>query len=253
MDSGSSFDRLIQEALDHSMKGWDFTWLDGRWQSSDLPWDYRKIVTEHTRRVSSLLDMGTGGGEFLASLAPLPPITCATEAYPPNVPVARDCLGPFGVRVDQIDEQDEPDLPYSNNTFDLIINRHESYKPSEVYRILKPEGHFITQQVGGENCIDLNRFMGAPLEPDYQNWHMLAAVGGLAKAGFDVKVAEEAFPALEFYDVGAVVYYLKIVSWQISDFDVNTYHEPLMAIHHKIEQDGKWTVTEHRFLIDAVK
>jgi len=33
--------------------------------------------------------MGTGGGEFLASLAPLPMHTSATEAYPPNVEIAR--------------------------------------------------------------------------------------------------------------------------------------------------------------------
>ncbi|GGL48999.1 hypothetical protein GCM10014719_57780 [Planomonospora parontospora subsp. antibiotica] len=30
----------------------------------------------------SLLDLGTGGGEFLSGLAPLPPRTAATEGYP---------------------------------------------------------------------------------------------------------------------------------------------------------------------------
>lgn len=40
--------------------------------------------------------MGTGGGEFLAGLQPLPPHTCATEGYPPNIPIAQQRLKRLG-------------------------------------------------------------------------------------------------------------------------------------------------------------
>jgi len=30
-----------------------------------------------------------------------------------------------------------------------VINRHESFSASEVFRVLKPGGIFVTQQVGG--------------------------------------------------------------------------------------------------------
>ena len=26
------------------ISGWDFSYLDGRWEDEELPWDYRKIV-----------------------------------------------------------------------------------------------------------------------------------------------------------------------------------------------------------------
>jgi hypothetical protein len=53
---------------------------------------HRGTIREHVRACleprHSLLDMGTGGGELLASMAPLPDVW-ATEGYPPNVPIAR--------------------------------------------------------------------------------------------------------------------------------------------------------------------
>jgi len=47
------------------------------------------MVRERLPDVTPLLDMATGGGEFLSSLVPLPPRTVATEGYPPNLEVAR--------------------------------------------------------------------------------------------------------------------------------------------------------------------
>ncbi len=98
----SGFDRLVAEAFEASFSGWDFSWLEGRWRGSPPPWDYRQRVLAALPGVQSHLDMGTGGGELLASLAslaPLPPDTWATENHAPNMPIARARLEPLGVRV----------------------------------------------------------------------------------------------------------------------------------------------------------
>ncbi len=39
--------------------------------------------------------------------------------------------------------------------FDLILNRHESYHPGEIARVLAPGGTFLTQQVGGDELGEL--------------------------------------------------------------------------------------------------
>ena len=82
-------------------EGWDFSYLEStnRMQEFPLSWNYRHEVKKRMNRCSSLLDMGTGGGEFLSSLAPLPKIVCATEGYEPNIPIARKELEPLGVKV----------------------------------------------------------------------------------------------------------------------------------------------------------
>ncbi|MDZ5017152.1 SAM-dependent methyltransferase, partial [Clostridium perfringens] len=51
-----------------SFKGWDFSYLDKRWEEEKLPWDYEEILKGYLKPHYNLLDMGTGGGEFLLSL-----------------------------------------------------------------------------------------------------------------------------------------------------------------------------------------
>ncbi|MCA9867879.1 MAG: class I SAM-dependent methyltransferase [Anaerolineae bacterium] len=246
-----AFTRLILEAEQAHFSGWDFSFLKDRLVSETPPWDYRRIITGAMTDANSLLDMGTGGGEFLATLLPLPPHTCATEAYPPNIPLARRRLEPLGVRV--VEFQDDDRLPLSGEMFDLIINRHESYCPSEVWRVLKPGGRFITQQVGGRDNIELNEQLGADVDPEYIDWNRQQATEELGAAGFHLSFQEEALSRTVFQDIGAVVYYLKAVPWQIPGFTVDFYRNRLRDLHARMEAGYPLVTHSHRFLIQCVK
>ena len=82
----------------HAFSGWDFSHLDGRQDYDPLPWDYRAEVQNGLLESHRLLDMGTGGGEFLRTLAhPFANIS-ATEGYAPNLALCRAQLEPLGVR-----------------------------------------------------------------------------------------------------------------------------------------------------------
>ena len=142
------FSTLIAEAEKAAFSGWDFSYIvrTGRQTDGALPWSYGTEVLRWIKSSKSTLDMGTGGGELLSILATLPKNTCATEAYGPNVNVARRRLKPLGVKVFRIKEL-QP-LPFKNGQFDLIINRHTYYSEKEVFRMLKHGGVFITQQIG---------------------------------------------------------------------------------------------------------
>src|SRR4029434_2934580 len=93
------FERLIAEAEAQQMSGWDWSCVEGRYIEAEPRWNYREQARAYLQPNMSLLDMGTGGGELLASMAPLPNDTWATEGYPPNLAVARATLPPFGVTV----------------------------------------------------------------------------------------------------------------------------------------------------------
>lgn len=246
-----AFTDLLAEAEAHDFSGWDFSFIRERWREDKPPWRYKQLILIALQKAETLLDMGTGGGEFLASLNPLPPQTVATEAYPPNISIAQTRLQPLGVKVFEV-ESDEA-LPFEDETFDLIINRHESYAVSEVYRILKPGGRFITQQVGDKDNLELNTWLQAsPMVKDTP-WHMDYATAQLKTGGFEIINQKEAFPSTKFYDVGAVVYYLKAVPWQISNFTVETYLEQLYQIHQHIQANGEFETQSHRFLIEVAK
>jgi SAM-dependent methyltransferase len=245
------FNQLINEAWQHEFSGWDFTYLSKRSLESRPSWNYRWLVREKLKHANSLLDLDTGGGEVLSSWQPLPPYTCATEAYPPNVPVARARLEPLGVQV--FDTLSTARLPFAENSFDLVINRHGGFLASEIYRLLKPGRSFVTQQVGGQNCIRLNELLQDKVYFQYSYWTPDCAVQLLEEAGMRIVEQREDFPPVEFTDIGAIVYYLKAVSWQVNDFTVEKYYERLGEIHNLIQETGKLVVSEHRFYIEAQK
>jgi len=244
---------FLESEEEKPFSGWDFSYLNNRMVSSPLDWSYPSLVLLGLRggeKPRSLLDMGTGGGEFFSTLHPFPPFTCATEAYPPNVPIARERLEPLGVQVVPIDE-DDPVLPFAERQFEMVINRHEYYSPPEIRRILMPDGKFITQQVGDRNDQELIEALGAPPRELGSAWDLASAVADLEAEGLQIERAQECFSATRIYDVGAVVYYFKALPWEIPDFSVENYFDALAGIHDRIESDGYMQTSLHRFLIVA--
>ena len=148
-----------EEAIAH-IKGWDFSHIEGRYTSEDsLPWDYRAAILEHLHPQMQLLDIDTGGGEFLLSLNHPHRNTAAMENYPPNIALCAETLLPLGI--DFRPGSGGGPLPFEDCRFDLVINRHGDFHADEIFRVLKPSGLFITQQVGADNDRALVRLLSA--------------------------------------------------------------------------------------------
>ncbi|MHA1668718.1 MAG: SAM-dependent methyltransferase [Candidatus Heimdallarchaeaceae archaeon] len=241
---------FLQEEFNYPFSGWDFTHLKDRMVSSPLPWSYVSKVITYLKKTSSLLDMGTGGGEFLeTNFQPFPALTCVTEAYPPNVLLAKNRLRRYGIETVQI--SDKGYLPFKNGRFELIINQHEYYLEEEVFRVLRKKGLFITKQVDSDNDKDLAKLLGTSLKEE--NWHLESAVTKLEKVGFTIIEKLNAIQHTRFYDVGAIVYYLKIVPWAIPDFTLEKYRTKLFDVHRTIVKKGYIEVRNPRFMIIAKK
>ena len=235
-------------------QGWDFSRLSENWKESPLKWDYVKIVREYLKSDDLLLDMGTGGGEILLTIKHPYHLTYVTESYPPNVELCKKTLAPLGIHVSQVyyGEYNE-DLPFDDAMFDVVINRHESFDMSEVNRILKPGGYFITQQVGCENYLKLKRAVMPEYKFPLSDFTLENNISIIKNNGFDILFQDECFPERHVSDVGAVVYYLKAVPWEIADFSVERYFPRLIELHEHIKSNGFFENTGHRFIIIAQK
>lgn len=247
------FNFLISEA-DHPFSGWDFSYIRDRIVDVPLTWSYTSMLLPLIRKAESLLDMGTGGGEFLSSLVPLPKHTCATENYEPNVSIAKKQLEPLGVKVFYC--KDDEHLPFKDEEFDLIINRHEFYSESEIYRILKPNGIFITQQVGDKNLSKLRLLLTGREESENETeWNLNYAANKLEKTGFEILERKENITSTRIFDVGAIVYFLKAVPRELPGFSVEKYYNKLLEIHSLINERGYLELdsNNHRFIIKARK
>lgn len=133
--------------------------------------------------------------------------------------------------------------------FDLVLNRHGHLDAADTARVLRPGGTLLTQQVGGDDCTDLNAMLGAPSDPPPARWDASTAGAALTAAGFTLQDVREEHPALTFTDVGALVFHLRMVSWQIPGFTPARYDAALRRLHAA----GPIVVHTHRFLIRAVR
>lgn len=248
----SDFASLVREGRTLPFHGWDFGPMQGRWERAEPPWDLRELVRGRFRSVTHFVDLGTGGGEFLSSLAPLPTFTTATEGYEPNLPIARARLEPMGVRV--VSSSTDRELGVPANSADLVLARHESFDPREVWRVLRHGGTFITQQVGGRNYLDLHRRFGTDPETPFNQVdrldHLTEEILG---AGFRLETSGEAVFPERFRDVGAVVYYLRAAPWEVPGFSVERFREVLASLHEEIQRVGFWELMAHRLLVVADK
>ena len=232
--------------------GWDFSYLDGRMLEEQAPWSYSSQAAELMRRSSSVIDLGTGGGERFLSLQKFwPPAVVATEEYAPNLKLATERLVPLGAKVVDVRLTDCDPMPFFDSEFDLVLNRHSAFNPSEVARILAHGGAFLTQQVHGLWAYDLLTAFDA--KPQWPKSTLKKYVPQLRTAGLTILNTEEWSGHLSFADVGAIVYYLKAVPWLVPGFSVETHLEHLLRLQHRFDSGDELVFTAKRYLIKAQK
>lgn len=174
MNESKWIDAWKQEESVAHIHGWDFSHIAGRYtEETDLPWDYQRIVLNSLRPEMKLLDVDTGGGEFLLSLHHPYENTSAAEAYPPNVALCRETLLPLGI--------------------------------------------------------------------DFR------------AAGFTILDAQECFRPIKFYDVGALVWFARIIEWEFPGFSVERCKARLLRAQEILAQNGVLEGRIHRFLLVCSK
>ncbi|WP_407658628.1 class I SAM-dependent methyltransferase [Kitasatospora acidiphila] len=236
-----------------SVEGWDFSWLDGRATEQRPSWGYQRLLGERMAQVNSALDLQTGGGEVLAGLPKLAPLTVATESWPPNVAKATALLHPLGVAV--VVDADEPPLPFGDNAFDLVSSRHPvTTWWAEIARVLRPGGSYFSQQVGPASVFELVEYFLGPLPAEVKQARDPERARREAEA-VGLEMVDLRFEKLrtEFLDIGAVIYFLRKVIWMVPGFTVDQYRDRLRELDQQLRQDGPFVATTTRFLIEARK
>lgn len=243
---------LAEEQAAH-IHGWDFSHIQDRYEEeSGLPWNFDETVRRYLHPQHHILDIDTGGGEFLLSLGHPCPLTAATEGYPPNAALCREVLLPLGVDFREADSGGP--LPFPDGSFDLVLNRHGDYLPAEVFRVLKPGGVFLTQQVGAENDRDLVELLLDPVPPfPFPRQYLSIAREDLEAVGFTITEAQEAYRPIRFWDVGALVWFARVIPWEFPGFSVEACRDRLFQAQSVLEQEGVIQGTIHRYFLAVEK
>ena len=244
-----SFEELVAEGAAAPVEGWDFSWFAGRATEERPPWGYARMMGERMAGAAAALDVETGGGEVLASIGHPPRLLVATESWPPNVAVARAALLPLGGHVVAV--ADQPSLPFWSRSFDLVVSRHPVVTMwGEIARVLRPGGTYLSQQIGPGTNRELTAFFLGPVSVNDARRPERAADAARA-AGLEVVRLESCALRVEFFDVAAVVHFLRKVLWTVPGFTPEAYDPELRRLHGLIERDGSFVSTAQRFLIEA--
>ena len=240
-----------EQSIAH-IHGWDFSHLAGRYtEETDLPWDYQRIILEDLTPDMKLLDVDTGGGEFLLSFHHPYANTSAAESYPPNVQLCKETLLPLGIDFRAGDGQDV--LPFADASFDRIINRHGDFNVEDIRRMLKRGGRFITEQVGAENDRELVELLLGETALPFPEQYLEIVRRKFCDAGFTILDAQECWRPIKFYDVGALVWFARIIEWEFPDFSVERCQERLLHAQQLLERNGCIEGRIHRFMLVCEK
>lgn len=247
-----TFEDLVAEADSVSVDGWDFSWLDGRATEERPSWGYQRTLSQRLASVSAALDLHTGGGEVLAGATPFPPTMAAVETWPPNAALATKLLHPLGVVV--VSTRDEPPLPFADGAFDLVTTRHPiSVWWNEIVRVLRPGGSYFAQQIGPATMSELVEYFCGPQPEKWAECHPDVVSAQAQAAGLQIVELRMERLRAEFFDIGAVIYFLRKVIWTVPDFTVDRYRNRLRELHERIKAEGSFVAHSTRVLVDARK
>ncbi len=246
------FEDLIREAEAAPVGSWDFTWLDGRAVEERPTWRYFDLVVDRIRGVDALLEVQAGSGTMIGHLSSTPALSVATEAYPPSVALAAPRLRAAGVHL-LVTSQQIQTLPFADTSFDLVISRHpvEVWWP-EIARVLRPGGTYLAQHVGPDSLRSLGERLAGPC-PERSARHPDVERRAAEDAGLRVHRMDMERPRTVFCDIGAIVYFLRLVPWMVPDFSVSSHREGLHALHRTIVRQGCFETSACRVLVEATR
>ncbi len=212
---------LIRDALRRaeSFSGWGSFGIAVRSLGPAVPWDYDALARETVATASAVLDLETGGGERLLAIAeglPGRSIT-ATEAWHINVPIAAARLKEIGAAVVRC-ASTRVALPFRAESFVLVLNRHGAVVPSEIGRVLRPGGTFLTQQIDPGDWPELPRHFPRTTIWSANDYQVRAAE--FERLGFQVECQRHDY-TVAYGTIADLAFNLAVTPWTIPGFPTN--------------------------------
>lgn len=122
---------------------------------------FKEIIADNSKAKFHMLDVGCGTGELAYSLA-----DHFNDSKVRGIDISKTMLEKAGIKMKArknivFDQGDVEELPYDNNSFDIITCSHSFHHypnkdkaMAEMYRVLKPEGRLMII----DGCVDV--FLG---------------------------------------------------------------------------------------------
>jgi SAM-dependent methyltransferase len=248
-----AFDKLehIVQAVG-KVEGWDFSRV--RAGRDPVLWEYVDVVRQYLKPTDQVLDIGTWGGEIFFSLVPYFAEGVGIDLNPKMVETAQRNQSTLLIDNVSLMRMNGDDLRFDAEEFDVVLNRHAHVFVSEIVRVLRPGGYFITQTVGQRsslNFLDAFNWTPASFGPDW--WQTVAELADqfrlhgchiLAQAEYDV--------SYWFQDLASFIFWVMSVPWP-EKIEIEKHWQTINQILETCQTERGIETNEHRGLLIVQK
>jgi SAM-dependent methyltransferase len=140
------------------LNGWDFSKL--KCTSEGVHWDFYKEVTQRCKSSDLLLDIGTGGGEQLLSIADAALLLVGIDHSTGMIETANKNLQRSKATNVRFFYMDAENLEFPPGFFNVAACRHSNFCAKEVAKVLVNGGVFLTQQVSDNDKWNMKQAFG---------------------------------------------------------------------------------------------
>ncbi|RCW76845.1 class I SAM-dependent methyltransferase [Saliterribacillus persicus] len=138
--------------------GWDFSKIQS--SSEGVSWDFYEEVIKKCKKTDVLLDIGTGGGEKIIKIAPQLSFLIGIDLSKSMLETALSNQEKSSASNIRFFQMSSDDLKFPTGFFDVASSCHAPFSSSEVSRVLKSGGLFLTQQVSEADKSNLKEAFG---------------------------------------------------------------------------------------------
>ncbi|MEA1012528.1 class I SAM-dependent methyltransferase [Bacillus cereus] len=179
------------------INGWDFSKIKST--SIGVQWNFYEKVKQACKPNDILLDIGTGGGENILRIASSALLLIGIDNSNGMLKTAKSNLKKSRVANVRFIQMTSEDLQFPNDFFDVISNCHAPFVASEVAKVLKEGGTFLTQQVSEADKLNFKKAFG--------RGQSIGVDDGTLKEKYIQELKEAGFVEVHSFDYNAIEYY----------------------------------------------
>lgn len=141
-----------------TINGWDFSKV--KFVSEGVQWDLYREVTKACKKSDIWLDIGTGGGEAILSIAESALLLVGIDQSAGMIETATKNCAKSGTANVRFLKMDAENLEFPDGFFNVVSCRHSEFFAKEIKKVLMKGGTFLTQQVNENDKSNIKEAFG---------------------------------------------------------------------------------------------
>ncbi|WP_339208647.1 class I SAM-dependent methyltransferase [Paenibacillus sp. FSL K6-3182] len=204
------------------INGWDFSKVKS--VSEGIAWDFYEEVIQYCKKSDLLLDIGTGGGEALLSIADSALLLIGIDLSTGMIETALNNVKQSNKSNIRFLQMDAEKLDFPDHFFNVVSCRHSAFSAKEIAKVLVNDGVFFTQQVSEYDKLNLKEAFG--------RGQSFGTKKGVLKNQYIAELADAGFTDIQSFEYNATDYFETA-----EDFIFLLKHTPIIPNFGQSETD----------------